>query len=40
MDSRWADKFKVLADPKRLAVIGELLVGEVCAGELSERLGI
>ncbi|TYO99348.1 ArsR family transcriptional regulator [Geothermobacter ehrlichii] len=40
MDSRWADKFKVLADPNRLAVIGELLQGEFCAGELSERLEI
>lgn len=40
MDTAWAQKFKVLADPSRLAVIGELLKGEACAGELSERLGI
>ncbi|MDT8444126.1 MAG: metalloregulator ArsR/SmtB family transcription factor [Desulfuromonadales bacterium] len=40
MDVSWAEKFKVLADPNRLAVVGELLRGECCAGDLSSRLAI
>jgi len=35
-----AQIFKILADPTRLAVLGELLEVELCVGEISARTGL
>jgi ArsR family transcriptional regulator len=40
LDARWAEKFKILADANRLAIIDALLQQESSAGTLSETLTI
>ncbi|MDT8442104.1 MAG: metalloregulator ArsR/SmtB family transcription factor [Desulfuromonadales bacterium] len=40
LDAGWAEKFKILADANRLAIIDRLLQRESSAGALSEALAI
>lgn len=37
--ARIADRLKAMADPMRLRILHELEAGEVCVGDLAERVG-